>query len=199
MYLLGSGALHLGLSWWFYFDFAQHRPVIDGGPLGFLTWAIPTLVGSLAYDAVVSGRLVLSKLVGWSVVMMAVGYGLSCLGGMPAPAPFTPPSGPVNLWTMSQRTGSVSYLAFSSGVSLLVYALFVLTCDRLRLSVGLFRTFGTNALAAYVLHGLVAGAVKPYAPNDSPGWYVSAAILLYFWICYALIRGLEKQKVFIKL
>jgi hypothetical protein len=29
---------------------------------------------------------------------------------------------PVNLWTMSQRTGSIVYLTFASGLSLLVYA-----------------------------------------------------------------------------
>ena len=29
--------------------------MIDGGPLGFLTWTIPLLVGSLAYDVVAPG------------------------------------------------------------------------------------------------------------------------------------------------
>ena len=47
-----SGLAHLGLSAWFWYDLLQARRVIDGGPLGFLTWAIPTLAGSFAYDAV---------------------------------------------------------------------------------------------------------------------------------------------------
>ena len=51
-FLLGSAGLHLWLSQRFYFDWAWNRPVIDGGPLGFLTWTIPLLVGSLAYDVV---------------------------------------------------------------------------------------------------------------------------------------------------
>jgi predicted acyltransferase len=51
-FLLASAALHLALSWWFYFSFAWKTPVIDGGQLGFMTWAIPTLVGAFAYDAV---------------------------------------------------------------------------------------------------------------------------------------------------
>ena len=100
---------------------------------------------------------------------------------------------------MSQRTGSISYLTFASGFSLLVYATFVAACDRGGLRVGLFRTFGRNALAAYVLHDLVAGAVKPYVPRNAPGWYVAAGFLLYFGISYGLVRGLEKQGVFIKL
>ena len=100
---------------------------------------------------------------------------------------------------MSQRTGSVSYLVFASGFSLVVYALFLAACDGLGGSLGVFRTFGRNALAAYVLHDLVAGAVKPYAPNDSPWWFVALAFGVYFVITYALVRGLEKQGVFIRM
>jgi hypothetical protein len=200
VYLVLSAALHLGLSRWFYFDWAWKLPVIDGGPLGFLTWSIPLLVGSFAYDAVAGGgKGSLWALTRWSAVLMALGYGFSCLGGFPAAPPFVPPEGPVTLWTMSQRTGSVSYLTFSTGFSLLVYALFVFLCDIGRVQVGLFRTFGSNALAAYVLHGLVIGAVKPYAPKDAPGWYVATAFLVFFAISYGLVRGLEKQGVFIKL
>jgi predicted acyltransferase len=199
-YLVLSAALHLGLSRWFYFDWAWARPVIDGGPLGFLSWSVPLLVGSLAFDAVGrGGDERLWKLTGWSFVLMGVGYGLSCVGRAPAAPPFLAPAAPVTLWTMSQRTGSISYLTFASGFSLLVYAAFVAACDRGGLRVGLFRTFGRNALAAYVLHGLVASAVKPYVPRDAPGWYVAAGFLLYFGISYGLVRGLEKQGVFIKL
>jgi len=199
-YLLASAALHLGLSWWFYFDWAWTRPVIDGGPLGFLSWSIPLLVGSLAYDAVFRGeRGVVARLTVWSLVLMVAGYGLSCLGGAPAAPPFVAPDVPVNLWTMSQRTGSISYLTFSAGFSLLVYAAFVVICDRGGLGVGLFRTFGRNALAAYVLHGMVGAAVRPYVPDDAPGWYVAAGFLAYFGVTLALVRGLERQGVFIRL
>ena len=41
--------------------------------------------------------------------------------------------------------------------------------------------------------------MKPYVPRDAPGWYVAAGFLLYFGISYGLVRGLEKQGVFIKL
>ena len=128
-FLVASAALHLGLSYAFYFDHAWTLPVIDGGPLGFLTWAIPTLVGSLAYDAVADrteDSSPVPKLLAWSVVLMGLGYALSCLGGSIAPPPFVQPGEPsVTIWTMSQRTGSVSYLTFAAGFSLAVYALFV--------------------------------------------------------------------------
>ena len=206
LYLVGSAALHIVLSWWFYLDFAWKTPVIDGGWLGILSWAIPTLVGTLAYDAVAArddhdrGRAAPRMLV-WAVVLMAVGYGLSCLGGEPAAPPFSPPAEgvKVGLWTMSQRTGSVSYLTFSAGFSLAVYAVFVLLCDQWGWTVGLFRTFGTNALAAYILHPMVSTAVRPFLPKDAPLWYVLAGFLVYFGICYVLIRYLEKNKLFLKL
>ena len=51
-FLIASAGLHLWLSSRFYLDWAWNLPVIDGGSLGILTWTIPTLVGSLAYDAV---------------------------------------------------------------------------------------------------------------------------------------------------
>jgi predicted acyltransferase len=205
-YLLVSAALHLALSWWFYFDFAWKTPVIDGGWLGILSWSIPTLVGTLAYDAVAArddherGRAV-PVMLAWSAVLMAVGYGLSCLGGEPAAPPFTPPTPgrPVDLWTMSQRTGSVSYLTFAAGFSLAVYALFVLLCDQWGVKVGFFRTFGTNALASYILHPMVSLAVKPLMPDDAPLWYVVPGVLIYFEICYVLVRYLEKNKLYLKL
>src|SRR5262245_20792680 len=45
-----SAVLHLVLSESGYYTFVMSRPGIDGGPLGFLTWTVPFLVGTLAYD-----------------------------------------------------------------------------------------------------------------------------------------------------
>src|SRR5690606_5947863 len=158
----------------------------DGGQLGFLSWAVPMLVGSIAYDLMVARgpRGAPRPLVGWGILLMALGYGLSCLGGAEgtdgsprvgwAAPPFVPPEIGPNLWTMNQRAGSVSYMTFSAGFSAAVFALFVALCDLGPLRVGLFRTFGRNALAAYILHPLVFAAVEPYVPRDAPAWYVMA-------------------------
>lgn len=44
-YTIFSGVLHVLISWWFNFDWVYADPVaIDGGPLGFLTWAVPASV-----------------------------------------------------------------------------------------------------------------------------------------------------------
>jgi hypothetical protein len=100
---------------------------------------------------------------------------------------------------MSQRSGSLTYLTFGAGLSLVVYALFVLVSDVGRWQLGLFRTLGVNALVGYVLHEVVNAAVKPFVPKDSPIWYVLAGCGVSIAICYLLLRGLEKQRLYLKL
>ena len=108
-------------------------------------------------------------------------------------------SEPVNIWTMSQRAGSVSYLTFAAGLALGLYGLFVVACDVWPLALGIFRTLGTNALAGYVLHILVMQAMKPFVPGDSPLWYVATALAVFLTICYTLVRHLEKHRLYLKL
>ena len=113
------------------------------GRSGFLTWTIPTLAGSLAYDFVRrrGARESVRLLVQWGVGLAVFGYALSCLNAVFNPVkpggianwlvepPFWAPSRPVDLWTMSQQAGSNSYLWFSAGFSFLVYAAFVWWTD----------------------------------------------------------------------
>ncbi len=212
-WLITTSTFHLALSKWFYFAWVWNRPGIDGGPLGFLTWSIPLLVGSLAFDvlSIRGPRKAIGRLLGCSLILMLLGYGLSCLrigeetSGAPgtwfelAAPPFVAPWRPVDLWTMSQRAGSVSYQVFGAGFSMAVYALFVALCDLGSWRLGLFRTFGRNALAAYVLHTMIAGAVKPYTPRDAPLWFVLAGFFVYFSVCYLFVRHLEKNDILIRM
>ncbi|WP_020466030.1 hypothetical protein [Singulisphaera acidiphila] len=199
-FLVLSSVLHLVLSSWFYFDWVWNRPGIDGGPLGFLTWTIPLLIGSLAYDALAKGREgKVAQFVGWGALIMAIGYAISCLDGALAAPPFVAPSRSVTLWTMSQRAGSISYLTFAAGFSLAVYALFVAACDLGGLQARVFSVFGRNALAAYILHSLVAGAIKPFMPHDAPAWYVAAGFGIYFGINYLFINYLDRSGLHLRL
>ncbi len=278
-WMLGSAALHVGLSYWFAYEWVNTSPNgIDGGPLGILTWTIPAILGTLACDAVAgaSGRPPLWRMVACSILIMALGWGISCgtrmsdvppsmveelkgqkiatdpvfppletiqahfaqedISKLLAEPPFVPPPhswdppevkddtppnrggfmgwllDPVqrpennsamyrkwNYWMMSQRGGTLSYLTFSGGFSLLVYVLFYVACDIYGWSLGVFRSFGVNALAAYILHSMVGSAIKPFVPRDVPGWYMTASVLLFFVVNYVIIRHLEKQKIFLKL
>jgi fucose 4-O-acetylase-like acetyltransferase len=99
---------------------------------------------------------------------------------------------------MSQRGGNLSYPLFAGGFSLFVYVLFYIACDMWGWRLAFFETFGTNALLAYVLHGMVASAVKPFVPEDAPGWYVTASVIVYFWINWVILRQFEKNKWYVR-
>jgi predicted acyltransferase len=199
-WLVGSAALHVGLSLWWYYHWVTTTPGIDGGPLGFLTWSIPLLVGSFAYDLVAAGASrAWPSLLLIGLALMSLGFALTGIDGRFDALPFVPPTTPINPWTMSQRTGSVSYLTFAAGFSTALYGLFVLACDIAHLKIGVFRTFGSNALVAYLLHPMVGSAVVPYLPQDAPAWFVALGFSLEFGITYLLVRFLEKNQIFLKL
>lgn len=214
-YAVFSGLLHLGLSYWFNYTWSNTQPnSIDGGPLGFLTWSVPLLAGTLAHDAYQGGPLnALRKCLLWGIALIVLGYGLDCLRLGPrskpealsfawaAPpflyVPVNPPDW--NLFTVSQRAGSITYLVYGTGFSLVVYALFIMLSDMKGFRLGIFRTLGANALAAYIVHILVGQAVKPYVPQDAPLWYVFAAFACFLAICYAIMRYLERHRLYLRL
>lgn len=278
LYGLASAILHLFLSYWFYFDWAHVSPgTIDGGPLGFLTWSIPTLAGTLACDAFVAeGKPKTGRVFLWGLIFMALGWGMSgltrlydcpvettaqliaeqdaikqlaesnakepdstkkeqvaaeieerskklrsgkyasdavipnssrwagkSLGSLICEPPFVPPPDEFhrqrNYWQMSQMDGTISYLVFSTGISLALYVLFYFISDVAGLQIGVFRTLGTNALFGYVIHGIVDSGVSPFFPKDSPILAAWISFVIYFFICWLFIRTLEKQKIYIRL
>lgn len=81
-WLIASAALHLWLSDRFNFAWTHRDPAaIDGGPLGFLTWTLPLVFGSLACDWALpaEGRARLAVLFRWSLLLCLAGWGMSCL------------------------------------------------------------------------------------------------------------------------
>ncbi|MFO1095811.1 MAG: hypothetical protein U0992_21265 [Planctomycetaceae bacterium] len=306
-WMVASALLHIGLSHWFNLVWVNSDPNgIDGGPLGFLTWSVPAIIGTFACDAVAEAlakraRPPLAKMTASAFLIMAVAWVMSCgtriydvpesqrealagqkiadnpvfptmemlrehfkkpLDQLLAEPPFMPPpwgpaepapdpavvapeideaairsaaatpeqadkdvaaakqhrenelkrlerlkttdrgNGPYfrkwNYWMMSQRCGNLSYPLFAAGFSLLVYVVFYIVCDMWGWSLAFFETFGTNALLAYVLHGMVGGAIKPFVPGDSPSWWVWGSVALFFWINWLILRQFEKQKVFLR-
>jgi predicted acyltransferase len=202
-FAVASGVLHVALSHAFWYDWVHAKRGIDGGLLGFLTWTTPMIAGTLVHDLMtrVPAPAALRPLLGWGSVLMLAGYGLSCLngGGSLVPPPFWPPVAPVDLWTMSQRAGSLSYLVFATGFALAVYAAFVWLCDLRRRSFGLFTVLGQNALAAYLVHLWVDDFIKPFAPRDAPALWVLATFALFFALSTATVAWLNRRGLFLRL
>ena len=132
---------------------------------------------------------------------MLAGYGLACLtqGGVIAAPPFVPPWHSPDLWTMSQRAGSGSYLLFSAGFSLAVYAGFVWWSDRRGGRLGLFSDLGQNALAAYFIHMLIMGPLSDAGSKDSPLWYAVALSSAGFLVSWAAVRWLNARGLFLRM
>ena len=122
---------------------------------------------------------------------------------MLAEPPFVPPPDQslrrVNYWMMTKQLPSPPFILFASGFASALYALFVLACDIGPLRVGLFRTFGQNPLATYLLHVVVGLTLHTVSPEDAPLWYCLASVTVFFLIVYGIIRGLEKQGIYIRL
>jgi predicted acyltransferase len=124
------------------------------------------------------------------------------LGSLLAEPPFVrppPERRPHNYWMMNKRVVSLPFVLLAAGFSAALYGLFVVACDGLGARVGLFRTFGQNALAAYVLHRMVEEQVRTLVPGDSPLWWCLAGLAAFFAVTYAFVRYLEVQGVHVRL
>lgn len=197
-----SGLLHIGLSLWFYYDWNMTGPVgIDGGPLGFLTWTIPLVAGTVTRDLFLLSRRPKKWLLLGSIPLMALAIVLSLALNESARIPFFNLEGDIvrNYWLMSQRAGSVTYLLFSTGFAMVVFVAFAVVCDSWGRSWELFGLLGRNALAAYLVHDLVGEAVKPFLPKDSPLTWTLAMLSIYLGVTILFMRYLDRHRLWLRL
>jgi hypothetical protein len=103
-----------------------------------------------------------------------------------------------NYWMMSQRSGTASYLIFSTGFSLAVFVLFHLACDRLGWQIGFFRTLGTNALLAYVLGSVIGQPIQRLVKDDAQLLQALAAFGCSMLSVYVVLRVLEWFRIYIR-
>jgi hypothetical protein len=100
---------------------------------------------------------------------------------------------------LGKRMPTLSFMTLASGLACVLYGLFVIGCDRFGLGLGVFRTFGTNALVAYFTHGMFALAVWAFIPSTSALPIALGAFCVFFTLTWLLVWQLEKRSIYIKL
>jgi predicted acyltransferase len=117
--------------------------------------------------------------------------------------PLVPPPPPQeripNYWAMDKRVVTESFVFFSAGCAMTLYGLFILACDAGGLGLGVFRTFGQNPLAAYIVHFLVVHSWMAVVPKDAPLSWTLSGLVCSFGITYAFVRFLENRGLFLRL
>ncbi len=123
----------------------------------------------------------------------------SLLAEPPFVVPPPPESRKLNYWMMDKRVVTQSFILFSTGFAIAAYVLFIVACDLWGLEVGVFRTFGQNALAAYIIHYPIKEMVHAFTPDDSPVWWTTTGLALFFLVTYMFVRFLERNRLYLKL
>jgi len=104
-----------------------------------------------------------------------------------------------NYWMMSKQIPTLPFILCATGFSFLVCSFFVLVCDAGGYTLPLFRTFGTNPLAAYCIHSAIGDQLGSVMPGDAPLWYVLIGLMCFFLSTWSCVRFLERSHIFIRL
>ena len=139
----------------------------------------------------------------YNPVLLTLTLSILAIAAFLAEPPFVQPPPPeqraLNYWMMSKRAASLSFILFATGFALAAYLVFVLLGDGGRVRIGLLRTLGQNALAAYIIQEIIDHAVKVYAPKDSPLWWVAVTFAIFVTLTYLAVRYLERNGIYLRM
>ena len=161
---------------------------IDGGPLGIISWASILLFGTILIDDLFSktpSRFIIKTVIGGAILMVA-GYIMSRLQ-------------PSELWQFSQRSMTMTYPIFSTGLSFVVFAAFFWLADQKKINLPHLTILGMNPLVLYILQGVIIELHGDFLPENAPLWQALSGFLVIYLICYLVALYLHKNKWFVKL
>jgi predicted acyltransferase len=161
---------------------------IDGGPLGPLSWTAMLLFGTVLMDllAKYSGKDFLVRVAMWGVPLLLVGFGFTYLE-------------PGEIWDFSQRSMTVAYPLFASGLSFLTFGLFYFLADVRNIKLPTLTILGANPLVIYIVQQVLNDMHGGFLPRDSSPMQALFGFFIAYGVCYIVARYLSKNKYYIKI
>ncbi|HOQ89794.1 MAG TPA: heparan-alpha-glucosaminide N-acetyltransferase domain-containing protein [Candidatus Hydrogenedentes bacterium] len=167
---------------------------INGGPLGPLSWAFPLLAGTIAMDwieeirATGSMRRPLIKMAAAGFLLMAAGQLLSLEW-----------PGIKTAWPHTQYGMTAPYPVFSSGLSLITVAFFVLLSDGIRFKLPHLTTLGSNPLVLYLMQAGLNQIASDWLDSDLTLVPALTGMAAVYFACYCTAWILRRKGIYIKL
>ena len=186
-------ALILPLIYQYLFTFTRYgewtmNHSIDGGPLGVLSWASILIFGTLLMDDLINlnhSKFIRRSLT-YGVILVAVGLGLSYL----EPSP---------LWEFSQRSMTMAYPLFATGLCYFVYVFFFWLSDLKKIEIPHLSVLGINSLVLYLVQNVIIELRGNLLDRKAPLWQALGGGLTVYLICYFVARYLARKKIIIKI
>lgn len=161
---------------------------IDGGPLGPISWASILVFGTIQMDYLneVSAQNFIVKSLKLGILLMLAGLGISFLQ-------------PMELWEMSQRSMTIAYPLFASGLSMLTFLLFYILADMRKIKVPHMAVLGMNPLVIYIIQQVLIEFYGDLLPKSAHWSLAILGFLAIYSICFLIARYLYRNKYFIKI
>ena len=161
---------------------------IDGGPLGTISWSSILVFGTVQMDYLIEERPVgfMKKSLWLGTPLLVSGLLLSYLS-------------PMELWEFSQRSMTMAYPLFASGLSVITFAGFFWLVDIRKIKIPHLQTLGINPLAIYILQQVLIGFYGDFLPKTAMFWQALLGFLIIYGICYQVAGYLRRNGYIIKL
>jgi predicted acyltransferase len=161
---------------------------IDGGPLGIFPWSTILIFGTIVMDYLMElprNKFIRNSLI-LGVILMIVGYALSLLE-------------PKAIWEFSQRSMTMAYPLFSSGLSIVTFVAFYFVNDIKKIELPQLTILGMNPLAIYILQQVLLELYGSRLPRESTLTAALAGFVVIYGICYVVALYLWRNKYIIRI
>ena len=161
---------------------------IDGGPLGVLSWASILIFGTLLMDDLSSLNPLsfIKRSLIIALILMAAGFGLSLLE-------------PLQLWQFSQRSMTMAYPLFATGLCYAVFVLFYWLADLKKIEIPHLNALGLNSLVLYLVQNIVIEYHGNLIDRKAPLWQALSGGLIIYLICFTVARYMARNNLIVKI